>query len=56
MSHEDRAAIVADLERRIEELESLDDAAFGEFTRVDWVLCILGALVVPYAIYLWFGR
>ncbi len=56
MNHDDRPAIVADLERRIEELESLDESEFGEFTRVDWVLCILGALVLPYALYLWFWR
>ena len=58
MSHstENRAAVVADLESRIEELESLDEEAFGGFTRLDWVCCVLGAVLLPYAAFLWFWR
>ena len=43
---------VAELERRIRELEGLDEAEFGRFTRVDWWICVLGAVVAP-ALALW---
>ncbi len=45
-----------ELQRRIETLEALDDSELGEFNRRDWVLCILGALVVPALLLLWLGR
>lgn len=47
-----RGAIVDELEQRIEEIESLDDAIIGRFTGWDWLACVIGSLVVP-AIALW---
>jgi hypothetical protein len=44
-----------ELARRIEELEALDDSAFGGFTSWDWLACTLIALVLPVAAFLWFG-
>ena len=49
---EARGALVEELERRIRELESLDDAAIGSFTGWDWLVCVIGSLVLP-AIALW---
>jgi hypothetical protein len=48
----DRELLVADLERRIEELEGLDDSEIGRFTALDWFFCITGSVVIP-AIALW---
>ena len=45
-----------ELLRRIETISALDDSELGEFNRRDWVLCILGALVVPALLLLWLGR
>ena len=55
MSEADREELVEELERRIDELESLDDDAFGGFTRLDWVICTIGALVIPFLVVLWFA-
>jgi len=49
---DDRALLVEDLERRIEELEGLDDSDIGGFTALDWFFCITGSVVIP-AIALW---
>ncbi len=38
---------VEDLRRRIEELEALDESVFGRFTALDWLLCVVGAVVAP---------
>jgi len=48
----DRELLVADLERRIEELEGLDDSDIGRFTALDWFFCVTGSVVIP-AIALW---
>jgi hypothetical protein len=48
----DRERLVADLERRIDELESLGDSQLGGFTGLDWFFCITGSVVIP-AIALW---
>lgn len=50
------SALVADLERRIEEIEDLNDSEFGNFTTRDWLICVLGAVVVPYLALLWFAE
>ena len=49
-------AQVAELHRRIRLLEAEDDADFGAFTAVDWLVCVLGALVIPALVLLWVGR
>jgi len=38
---------VRELERRIQELETLDEAAFGHFTAWDWTVCIVFGLALP---------
>jgi hypothetical protein len=55
-SRSSRDVELEELERRIETLESLDESEFGEFTRRDWVVCVLGALVIPALVLLWLGR
>ncbi|MBW2421536.1 MAG: hypothetical protein JRH19_23550 [Deltaproteobacteria bacterium] len=44
-----------ELERRIEELEARDEAAFGRFTAWDWTLCTVFALVLPLLALWWFA-
>ena len=46
---------VLELQRRIEELEGMNEAAFGEFTSRDWWICILGSLVIPLLALWWFA-
>ncbi len=53
---EAREALVEELERRIEALEGLDDAAIGSFTGWDWLVCVIGALVLPAIAMWWFAR
>ncbi len=50
----DRERLVADLERRIEEIEVLDDSDIGAFTSLDWFFCITGSIVIP-ALALWWA-
>ena len=47
--------IVAELERRIELLEQIDESIPGRFTLWDWLLCVLGAVIVPYLALWWFA-
>jgi hypothetical protein len=49
-------AQVAELQRRIELLEAGEHEEFGAFTRVDWIACIVGSIVIPIAVLLWAGR
>lgn len=42
-----RDALVLELERRILELDDHDEPEFGRFSAVDWVILLLGAVVVP---------
>jgi len=44
--------VTLDLEKRIEAIEALGDVELGKFTKWDWWLCVVGAVVVP-AILLW---
>lgn len=45
---------IEELERRIREIDSLDDGRLGRFSRWDWVICVLGGLIVPYLAIWWF--
>ncbi len=36
-----------ELERRLAFLEEADDSAFGDFTRLDWLVCTLLFFVLP---------
>jgi hypothetical protein len=42
-----RDTLVAELERRILELDDHDEPDFGGFNAVDWLILLLGAVVVP---------
>jgi hypothetical protein len=44
-----------ELERRIEDLEARDPAAFGHFTLWDWTACTALCLVVPLLALWWFA-
>ncbi len=50
----DRERLVADLERRLDELQALDDSDVGSFTTLDWFFCITVSIVIP-VIALWFA-
>ena len=50
-----RDPLVAELERRIETIQDLDDASFGVFTRLDWILCALLFLALPHVLLWWFS-
>lgn len=43
---------VQELEGRIETLETLDDSALGSFTSLDWVIVVLGSVLIP-GVWLW---
>ncbi len=51
----DRERLVADLERRLDELEALDDSDVGSFTSLDWFFCITGSVVIPVIAVWWFA-
>ena len=44
---EEHHSRIAELERRIHEMERHAEEAFGEFTALDWWLCILAGLALP---------
>ena len=50
-----RSERAAELERRIELLESQRDEEFGAFTRWDWIVCVIGAVALPLVIAIWFA-
>jgi hypothetical protein len=49
-----RLSVLAELETRIHELEHIAEEEFGSFTWFDWLLCIGGAVLLPYLCYVWF--
>ncbi len=44
-----------ELERRIEELESHDEAEFGRFTTLDWTICIVFGFALPLLAFWWWA-
>jgi len=44
---EENQELVQDLEQRIDTLQDLDDAEFGAFTRTDYVILVVFALLLP---------
>jgi len=50
-----RERSVEDLERRVDELEALDDSDVGSFTALDWFFCIAGFVVIPVIALWWFA-
>jgi hypothetical protein len=49
-------AQVTELTRRIELLEDEDAHGYGDFSAADWIVCILGAVVIPVLVLVWVGR
>jgi hypothetical protein len=47
---------VAELTRRIREIEAAGDEAFGPFTRRDWWICIVAGLIAPILVLIGFAR
>ena len=47
LEQEDVKDLVLDLEQRIDELERMGDAELGTFGRLDWLILILIAIVIP---------
>jgi len=41
------ADLVRDLEQRIDEMQAMDEAELGTFTRLDWIILILISIVIP---------
>ncbi len=50
-----RELLVEDLERTIEAMEALDDSALGRFTAWDWVICVVGSVLIPAVLLWWFA-
>jgi hypothetical protein len=51
----EHALLVEELERRILEIESAEDAVVGRFTAWDWLICVGGAVVAPALAMWWFA-
>jgi hypothetical protein len=47
-------ALHDELHRRIEELRAHHDDDFGRFHALDWALIVVGCVLVPLALYVWF--
>ena len=48
MSNEDREEdLLQDLERRIDALENQEEAEFGSFSRADYIILVVGGLILP---------
>ncbi len=47
--------LVRDLEQRIEKIEALDHEDLGGFNRLDWMICIVGAVLVPALLIWWYS-
>lgn len=48
-------ARIAELVRRIEILEGLDEERFGAFTRLDWWICTALSVALPVVLLWWFA-
>ena len=53
--HDPQQTLVESLERRIDEIDSLDESSFGAFSSVDWILCVVGAVILPLLAVIWFA-
>jgi hypothetical protein len=49
------AAMHADLERRVREIARADSKAPGQLGQLEWVLAVIGFVVVPLLMWWWFG-
>ena len=55
MNNPTPSQISRDLEQRIETIEALGDKELGSFTQFDWIVCIVGAGVIPAILLWWFA-
>ncbi|MDH5345218.1 MAG: hypothetical protein OEW59_05580 [Gammaproteobacteria bacterium] len=47
LEQEDVPDLTLDLEQRIDRMQQMGDDELGTFTRLDWVILIVFALIVP---------
>ena len=47
LEHEDVKDLVLDLEKRIDMMQNMGDAELGRFNGLDWIILILGSIVIP---------
>ena len=50
-----RELVVEDLERRLEAMEALDDSDLGSFTGWDWIVSVVGFVLIPALLLWWFA-
>ncbi len=43
----DTADLVADLEKRIDTMQTMDDGELGSFGRLDWAILVVISIVIP---------
>ena len=51
----ERRFLAEELERRIEEFERGADAGLGRFTPLDWIVCVIGAFLLPALAIIWWA-
>ena len=47
LEQEDVDDLVLDLEKRIDTIQNMGDEELGTFSRLDWIILIVFALVIP---------
>lgn len=47
LEQENVSDLAQDLERRIDTMQNMGDAELGTFNRLDWVILIVFAIVIP---------
>jgi len=47
LEQEDVKDLALDLEQRIDTMQNMGDAELGTFTRLDWIILIVFAIVIP---------
>jgi hypothetical protein len=47
LEQEDVPDLVRDLEQRIDKMQNMGDEELGTFTRLDWIILIIFAVVLP---------
>ncbi|MDH4106843.1 MAG: hypothetical protein OEW35_00865 [Gammaproteobacteria bacterium] len=47
LEQEDVPDLVLDLEKRIDRMQNMGDEELGSFTRLDWIVLVIFAIVIP---------
>jgi len=47
LEQEDVPDLVLDLEQRIDRMQDMGDEQLGTFTRLDWIVLVVFAIVIP---------